>query len=81
MKNVIHSAQPDPTTALCRTLFELARTEDDLASAEAASVHYWEPYPPSVHGHRVAADVLRNYADHLERAWAANSRAVYGRTA
>ncbi|KAA1397788.1 hypothetical protein [Aeromicrobium ginsengisoli] len=67
MRNIVHSVPADPTSVVCRALFELARKEDDLAAAEAARVHYWEPYPPTVHGHRVAADALRDYADALSR--------------
>lgn len=75
MRNIIHSVQTDPTSALCRALFELARKEDDLAAAEAATVRYWEPCPTAVHGHRVAADVLRDYADGLSRsAWILHSQ-------
>lgn len=49
---------------LRQILFELARREEEIALAEAAAVPYWAPHPPSVLGHRVAAQVLRNEADH-----------------
>ena len=67
MRNAVHSVHTDLISALCRALFDLAHKEDDLAAAEAARVHYWEPYPATVHGHRVAADALRDYADVLSR--------------
>jgi len=44
-------------------LLELARREDEIAFAQAASVPYWAPHPPSVLGHRVAAQALRTEAD------------------
>lgn len=40
-------------------LLRVARLEDELADAEAARVPYWAPYPPSVQGHRAAAEALR----------------------
>ena len=46
-------------------LLRLARHEDELAAAEAARVPYWEPHPPSVLGHRTAAQALRAEADTL----------------
>lgn len=44
-------------------LLRLARFEDDLAAAEAATLPYWAPYPPTVQGHRMAAVALRADAD------------------
>lgn len=46
-------------------LLRIARYEDELAAAEAAKVPYWEPHPPSVLGHRTAAQALRAEADSL----------------
>jgi hypothetical protein len=46
-----------------RTLFELAKLEDDRAADEAATVPYWRPCPISVEAHRLAAEVLRAAAD------------------
>jgi len=46
-------------------LLRLARYEDELAATEAAKVPYWEPHPPSVLGHRTAAQALRAEADSL----------------
>lgn len=48
---------------LRQVLLGLARREDDMAIAEAASVPYWAPHPPSVIGHRAAAEALRSEAD------------------
>lgn len=48
---------------LRQILLALARREDDIALAEAASVPYWAPHPPSVIGHRAAAEALRTEAD------------------
>ncbi len=57
----------DPTVAalLRRRLLELARLQDELAANEAATTPYWKPQPPTVDGHRAAADVLRAEADRL----------------
>jgi hypothetical protein len=52
-------------TRLRSLLLQLARHQDDLASDEAAATPYWEPQPPSVLGHRSAADALRSQADLL----------------
>ena len=41
----------------------LAYAEDQLAADDAARVPYWEPCPPSVQGHRSAAQLLRAGAD------------------
>jgi hypothetical protein len=41
----------------------LARREDALAAAEAASVPYWVACPATVPGHRRAAAALRADAD------------------
>lgn len=59
------SASAELTGAICHALFELARREDELAAAEAAGVPYWAPCPPSVFGHRVAAEALRTEAESL----------------
>ncbi|HSV38626.1 MAG TPA: hypothetical protein VLI04_07680 [Nocardioidaceae bacterium] len=47
------------SSAVCRELLRLAQLEESMAAAEAARVHYWEPCPASVQGHRVAAAALR----------------------
>ena len=63
MNNTAYIA-PGPTCVQLRqVLLELARREDDMALSEAASVPYWAPHPPSVIGHRVAAQALRSEAD------------------
>ena len=51
--------------ALRSRLIELARHQDELAAHEAAATPYWAPQPPTVHGHRTAADALRAEADIL----------------
>ena len=48
-----------------RMLLELARGEDDLATAELAATPYWSSTPPTVIGHRDAAAALRSAADLL----------------
>lgn len=58
-------ASAELTGALRHALVELARREEALAAAEAASVPYWEPCPSSVDGHRAAADALRSEAKSL----------------
>lgn len=60
------SESADLIGALSHALLELARREDDLAAAEAASVPYWSPCPPSVYGHRAAAEALRSEAKSLD---------------
>jgi hypothetical protein len=59
------SANNTPVSRLRSLLLQLARQEDDLAAAEAADTPYWSPHPLSVIGHRAAAAVLREQADHL----------------
>lgn len=49
--------------ALRGELLRLARAEEELASAEAAAVPYWDRHPPSIQGHRAAAAILRADAD------------------
>lgn len=49
--------------AMRQELLRLARVEDDLADTEAASVHYWEPLPPTIQARRLAARLLRADAD------------------
>ena len=46
-------------------LLTLARRQDEMAAAEAASTPYWMPQPATVHGRRRAADALRAEADRL----------------
>ena len=53
---------------LRQILLELARREDDIAHAEAATVPYWEPVPTSVVGRREAANFLRLEAEHILQA-------------
>ncbi|GAA1947824.1 hypothetical protein GCM10009798_03690 [Nocardioides panacihumi] len=50
---------------LRRILLELARREDECAADERATLPYWLACPPSVQGHRAAADALREQADRL----------------
>ena len=52
-------------TAVRRELLRIAAREDALAAAEAASVPYWLPHPPTVQGHRTAAAALRSQANQL----------------
>lgn len=44
-------------------LLKLAKQQDELAAQRAAAVPYWTPCPPSVLGHRAAAEALRAQAD------------------
>lgn len=53
------------THTLRSALLRLARVEDDRAAAEAAAVPYWQPCPPSVEGHHLAAAAMRDAADAL----------------
>jgi hypothetical protein len=53
------------TARLRQALLEIARSEDEMACAEAALVPYWAPQPPSVGGHRFAAGALRSEAHRL----------------
>ncbi|GAB7007857.1 hypothetical protein JCM18899A_53340 [Nocardioides sp. AN3] len=46
-------------------LLELAHHQDECAANEAAAQPYWAACPPSVHGHRAAAEALRDQADQL----------------
>jgi hypothetical protein len=55
----------DVANGIRGALLRLARIEDDLAAREAASIPYWAPYPPTVLGHRAAAQALRDDADTL----------------
>ena len=66
--NAVSDAGADLIKEIRRTLLALARREDELAAAEAAGIPYWEPCPPSVYGHRTAADVLRSEAESLTAA-------------
>ena len=56
---------PEVAAAVRRELLRLAYAEDERASREAATVPYWEPCPPTVHGHRAAAVALRAGADRI----------------
>lgn len=62
-----HSGGPSSyvIAELCRQLLALARREDEAAADEAARLAYWEPCPPTVHGHREAARSLRETAFRL----------------
>lgn len=62
------SASAELTGAICDALFELARREDELAAVEAVGVPYWAPCPPSVYGHRAAAEALRSEAESISHA-------------
>ncbi len=53
----------DLARALRQALLALARMEDNFACTEAARVPYWAACPPSVQGHRAAAQALRTDAD------------------
>ena len=53
---------------LRQILLRLARHEEDLAAIRAAAVSYWAPSPPSVSGHRAAAEALRSEADRFLQA-------------
>jgi hypothetical protein len=61
--NAFPDTSADIKSALRQELLRLARFEENRASAEAATVPYWSPCPPSVEGHRMAAAVLRADAD------------------
>lgn len=41
---------------------------EDHAHTEAVAVPYWSPQPPSVIGHRAAAQALRSEADRFLQA-------------
>lgn len=59
-----NSSTANGTSAVFRAiLLKLAKQQDDLAAQEAAKVPYWTPCPPSVLGHRAAAEALRAQAD------------------
>ena len=61
--------QTDETTRkLYSILIQLAKGQDELAATEAAATRYWAPCPPTVHGHRTAATLLRAEADRLASA-------------
>lgn len=57
--------EPTVASVLRARLLELARHQDELAANQAATTPYWKPQPPTVHGHRSAADALRAEADLL----------------
>lgn len=46
-------------------LLELARREEERAANGAAAQSYWVACPAAVHGHRAAAEALRDQADQL----------------
>lgn len=50
-------------TSLRSILLQLARSQDDIACAQAAATPYWAPCPSTVLGHRAAAAALRAEAD------------------
>jgi hypothetical protein len=56
--------------SLRRELLRLAKTEEDIAADEAATVPYWAPSPASILGHRIAASVLRTFADQVSAPYA-----------
>ena len=51
------------STAVRAILLKLAKSQDDLAAQAAAAVPYWTPCPPTILGHRAAANALREQAD------------------
>jgi hypothetical protein len=61
--NQTDPAQTAIAVRLRQILLDLARREDNIAHSEAAAVPYWAPHPPSVIGHRAAANALRSEAD------------------
>lgn len=56
---------PDVALAMLmrKELLRLAMVEDNLAAEEAARTPYWAACPPSVAGHRAAAEALRADAE------------------
>ncbi|GGO87740.1 hypothetical protein GCM10011584_13090 [Nocardioides phosphati] len=66
---------PEMIIELARELRRLAKIEDDRAAAEAATVPYWSPCPPSVLGARAAARALRADAELLDTCWRPQSLA------
>jgi hypothetical protein len=56
---------PQLAAAVRRELLELAHVEDDLAAAHAAQGSLLGTGPPSVQGHRSAAQALRAEADRI----------------
>ena len=59
-----HSSIANATTSTVPAiLLELAKQQEELAADEAAAVPYWTPCPPSVSGHRAAAEALREQAE------------------
>ncbi len=67
--DVLGQLPPNLAAVMRKALLALARTEADLANAEAARVPYWAPCPASVLGHRAAAEALRADADRLAFAY------------
>ena len=64
-RNLSENVPAELAATVRLALLRLARHEDELAATEAAKVPYWEPHPPSVLGHRTAAQALRDEADSL----------------
>jgi hypothetical protein len=58
-----NSSTANGTGSVRAILLKLAKHQEDLAAQEAAGVPYWTPCPPSVLGHRAAAEALRVQAD------------------
>lgn len=50
-------------TSVRDALLRLARIEEDRAATAAATVPYWQPCPPTIQAHRLAAEALRTAAD------------------
>ena len=68
MEDHAHTEQMTLAIRLRQILLELARREETLAHSEAVAAPYWSPQPPSVIGHRVAAQALRSEADRFLQA-------------
>jgi len=60
-----HSPNTATTGMLRSLLLQMARRQDELAARALAATPYWLPSPPSVLGHRSAADALRAEAETL----------------
>jgi len=63
MNQNAHTESSSTALRVRQILLSLARREDDLAHAEAATVPYWAPRPVSVVGHHAAASALRSEAE------------------
>lgn len=66
MTAVLEGLSPELAAEICRSLWRLAKNEDEFADAETASTPYWRPASPLVLGHRAAARALRAAAERFE---------------